>query len=485
MGLASDTSPATFADFILLHAKTQPGKPAIILPDRVATFAMLAQGMLRVEERIRTLGLVPGDLVCVSLDNAIRHLIVAAALFRLGLPVISAGDAGDISRLRLPVRLFLHGMGQPMVPGLRQVLVDDGWFAGDDQPIAAHGPGGFADPEMMCRVVVSSGTTGRPKAVSLSLRPFNHKLDTCHLTLDHAAWDRLLCLPALESDFGFKYAAHVLRAGKTLLRADSARSALELISVYGVNALVASAHQLRDLVDEQKKSPIPCHSLRLIRSGGSLLTRELLQQVRTRLCDLVVNAFGSTEAGTVAIALADSVMEVDGAIGFIEPDVDVQVVDDQDRVLGFGVEGILRIRTPAQGRPFPPDHIDAQTGFRDGWFYPGDRCRIMPDGMLVLTGRASEVINSGGVKIAPDIIDDAVRKHESVLEGAAFGAIGASGIEEIYLAVKARTAIPEQDIIDWCAKRKIEIARVFFVEDLPKTSLGKIRRDELRQQLLS
>src|SRR5580704_12116091 len=163
MGLASDTSPATFADFILLHAKTQPGKPAIILPDRVATFAMLAQGMLRVEDRIRTLGLAPGDLVCVSIDNAIRHLIVAAALFRLGLPVMSAVDARDISQLRLPVRLFLHEIGQPMVPGLRQVLVDDSWFAGDDRSVVVHGPGGSADHEAMCRVVVSSGTTGRPK----------------------------------------------------------------------------------------------------------------------------------------------------------------------------------------------------------------------------------------------------------------------------------------------------------------------------------
>ena len=88
------------------------------------------------------------------------------------------------------------------------------------------------------------------------------------------------------------------------------------------------------------------------------------------------------------------------------------------------------------------------------------------------------------MKIAPDLIDDVVQKHENVVEAAAFGAIGPSGIEEIYLAVKVRAVVPEQDIVHWCATRKIEIARVFFVEDLPKTPLGKIRRDELRRRLL-
>jgi acyl-coenzyme A synthetase/AMP-(fatty) acid ligase len=480
-----DTVPATFADFILLHAKTQPDKPAIILADRVATYGMLGQGMLRVEDRIRALGLAPGDLVCVSIDNAIRHLIVVAALFRLGLPVVAAANVKEFSALQLPIKLFLHDTSEDLVPGLRQALVGDSWFTGDDRSIDRGGGPGFANDNTMCRVAISSGTTGRPKAISISVKALNHKIGTCALTLNFAAWDRLMCLPALAGDFGFKYAAHVLRAGKTLLIAKSANSILVMMSVYRADVLVASPQQLRDLVAEQKKSSIQCTSLRLIRSGGSLLTRELLLQVRARLCNLVVNGFGSAEAGTAAVALADSLMEINGAIGFIEPDVDIEAVDEQDRVLSAGVEGIIRMRTPALGAPYPPGRADAHAGFRDGWFYPGDRGRIMPNGMLVLTGRASEVINSGGVKVAPELIDETVLLHEKIADAAAFGAMGASGIDEICVAVKTRAPITETEIINWCAARKLEVARVFFVEQLPRTATGKIKREALKRQLLS
>ncbi len=79
----------SFVDLIFHHALARPEKPAIILADRVATYDMMAQGILRVADRIRDLGLPRGALVCLSIDSPIRHMIVGAALFRLGYPVIS------------------------------------------------------------------------------------------------------------------------------------------------------------------------------------------------------------------------------------------------------------------------------------------------------------------------------------------------------------------------------------------------------------
>jgi acyl-coenzyme A synthetase/AMP-(fatty) acid ligase len=94
------------------------------------------------------------------------------------------------------------------------------------------------------------------------------------------------------------------------------------------------------------------------------------------------------------------------------------------------------------------------------------------------------VINSGGVKIAPELIEEVLRQHGSVAEAAAFGAAGASGIEEINVAIVVRAPVAERAIIDWCAQRRIEVARVFMVDELPKTSVGKIRRNDLKQRLV-
>jgi acyl-coenzyme A synthetase/AMP-(fatty) acid ligase len=476
---------ATFADFVLFHARSRPEKPAIILVDRVATYGMLAQGMLRVEDRLRALAIPPGELVCVTLGSAIRHLIVAAALFRLGLPVISATPASAVVRLGLPVKLFLHDAGAPMIPGQRQVMAGDDWFVGEVRPIPAPQPSGFVDEDAICRVEVSSGATGRPKAVSTTVGALYQRLNTSYMAINAGVWNRLMCLPGLGGAWGFVLATHALRAGRTLLVADSPRDALDMIAVYDVDALAASVQQVRDLVGRHEKAPVPCHSLRVLIAAGGLLPPALLREARTRLCSQIIMHYGSTEMGATAFGAVDALPEVEGATGYVIPDVDVEVVGENGERLGADEDGVLRVRTPWGGRPFPPGSPDANPDFRDGWFYPGDRGRITTAGLLVLSGRASEVINSGGVKKAPELVEDVVLQHPSVADAAAFGAMSASGIEEINIAVVLRAPIGERVLIAWCAQRKIAVARVFVVDEIPKTPMGKIRRNDLKARLLA
>jgi acyl-coenzyme A synthetase/AMP-(fatty) acid ligase len=475
----------TFADFVLLHARSSPNRPAIILADRVATYGMLAQGMLRVEDRLRKLALPAGGLVCVSLDSTIRHLIVAGALFRLGLPVISSADPARANALGLPITAYLHDSGQSMIPGLRQVLVGEDWFVGEDRPLTTIRAGGFADDGALCRVDVSSGSTGRPKAISTTVAAVHDRLINCYATINGGAWSRLLCLPGLNGSWGFTLATHTLRAGRTLLTADSARAALDMIAVYGVDAAAASAQQVRDLVEADEKAPSPRHSLRGLLASGGAMSARLLREARARICANIVIQYGSTELGMTAVGAVDEMPAIEGASGYVAPGVELEAVGERGETLGADIEGVIRIRAPWQGEPFPPQGANANADFRDGWFYPGDRGRIAPDGLLVLAGRANEVINSGGVKLAPEVIEDVLLAHKSIAGAAAFGAAGAGGIEDINVAVVLRAPVAEAAIVEWCRQHRIEVARVFIVPEIPRTDMGKIRRGDLKAQLLA
>ncbi len=253
--------PVSFADLVLHHALTHPEKPAIVLADRVVTYGMVAQGILRVERRIRALALKPGALVCVTVSNPIRHLIVAAALFRSGHPMMSATRTNEILALGLPVAAFLESPGASLVPGQRHVTVTDEWFEGEAELFSASPPKGHPDDQAICRVDLSSGTTGRPKGVSFTLAAFNNSANNYYQTISQGFWDRLLCLPGLTNNWGFTLAAHVLWAGKTLFFADTPRGSLQMIALYDIDLLVASSQQLRELVREQTEAPIPCPSL--------------------------------------------------------------------------------------------------------------------------------------------------------------------------------------------------------------------------------
>src|SRR5581483_703509 len=270
-------------------------------------YDMVAQAILRIEDRLRALKLTPGEMVCVAIDNPIRHMVVAAAALRLGHPIMSSEKTADIVPHRLPVRTFLQGEPESLLPGLRQVVVGEDWFTGERRPIMANDAPGFAHEDDICRVDLSSGTTGRPKALSLSLRAFHQWTMNYYTAIGLGTWDRLLCLPGLTSSWGFTMAAHALMAGRTMLRASGPREALHMISVYSADALVASSQQLRELVRVQSETPLPCPSLRVIMTAGGLISRQLMLEARAKLCSTIVNQYGSSEAGSTAYALAEQI----------------------------------------------------------------------------------------------------------------------------------------------------------------------------------
>ena len=474
----------SFVDLIFHHALARPEKPAIILADRVATYDMMAQGILRVADRVRDLGIPRGALVCLSIDSPIRHMIVGAALFRLGYPVISVPKPDDVVPIQLPISAFLHGSGVPFMVGQRQFVVADDWFAGERRPLIASPSQGFANEEMICCVAMSSGTTGRPKAISLTVKAFQQWVMNYYSTLGLGTWDRFLCLIGMNSSWGYTLAAHSLFAGRTLLHAATPRDALQMIAVYNVDAMSATSHQLRELVRAQTQAPVPTGSLRTILTGGGLLSRSLIAEARARLCSSIVNLYGSTEAGGTAFADCDQLTEIEGATGFVAPWAEVEIVDEGGQAQPVGTDGILRIRATCQGAPYPPERAALNPSFRDGWFYPGDRGQITPDGLMIVNGRTSDVINVGGLKLAPDVVEDVLRQHPAVTEVAAFGAMGDSGIEEISVALVVRTPVADEQVIDWSAERGIPVTRIFLVDALPKTSSGKVHRDLLKRQLL-
>jgi acyl-coenzyme A synthetase/AMP-(fatty) acid ligase len=477
---AAATGPAGFVDHVLHFARLRPEQPAIILPDRLVSYDMLARGILCAEARLRGFDLAAGELVCVALASPIRHFILSAALFRLGQPAMSAESVEEIVALKLPVQTFLQDPGGALTPGLRRILVDEQWFAG---PRLAIGPApGFTGADAICRVDISSGSTGVPKAVWLDAARFQRLLVGLQAGDAVGVRGRVLNLVRLSGAWGFRFTAHALSVGHTVVFADSPRQALSMAAAYAVEAIVASTQQARDLVREQTSAPVPLPNLRALMFGGGLATRALLSEARARLCAQAIVQYGANEVGSIAVTPVDLLMDHEGAVGYPQPDVTLEIVDGDDRPVAPGMDGVVRLRTPSMGRPFPRDAT--HPSLRGGWFYPGDRGRLLANGMLTIEGRVNEVINSGGVKRAPELIEEVVLRHPNVAEAAAFGAPGPDGIEEVRLAVVTRAPIAERHLIDWCGERGLEVARVFAVESLPRTPLGKIRRDELKTALI-
>lgn len=129
---------------------------------------------------------------------------------------------------------------------------------------------------------------------------------------------------------------------------------------------------------------------------------------------------------------------------------------------------------------------DTDAMFRDGWFYPGDVGRLHEDGLLTITGRVSEIINRGGVIVAPDMVEEVLRSIPGIADVAVFGAPDADGIEKICAAVVSEQWVDAAAIRTAAAVRLPDRSPdvVFQVEAIPRNAMGKVQRKDLRQEFI-
>jgi acyl-CoA synthetase (AMP-forming)/AMP-acid ligase II len=171
--------------------------------------------------------------------------------------------------------------------------------------------------------------------------------------------------------------------------------------------------------------------------------------------------------------------------GYPHPEARVEIVNEGHEPLPQGKEGLVRIRTPDMVREYYKNPEATAQSFRDGWFYPGDRGRLMRDGLLVLAGRDSELINRGGVKIDPVSIDQFLGDYQGISDAAVFGLENRMGIEDIGAAIVAAENFDmralQQALLETFGKARSPSV-YFKVQHIPRNEMGKVMRAHMSKR---
>ena len=189
-----------------------------------------------------------------------------------------------------------------------------------------------------------------------------------------------------------------------------------------------------------------------------------------------MTTFGASETSVVAMGRYEQLVRVPQSVGVLEPGVAAQAVDAEHRPLPPGAEGLIRVRTPGDIAGYLDDPAATAATFRDGWFYTGDLGAVMADGHLVISGRAVEVINHGGMKISPRIVEDTLLSVPEISQAAAFGVPDSDGVTQVWAAVVATAPIDGAALNRLCAARLGALAPKFILQmpDLPRNANGKV-----------
>ncbi|MDE2335396.1 MAG: long-chain fatty acid--CoA ligase [Rhodospirillales bacterium] len=458
-----------------IHAAAQarPDATALILIDgKPVSFGMLSTLVRRAAGRATELGLQPGMAVAMRIgggDEALG-LIVALGLAHLGVVTCDASLPGRY----LSAALVAQGETPP--PGVRGLPLDASWLTAPVTLVAPH-----TGDTALFRVFATSGTTGLPRFCPVSHATMAARVAATGHPIAHTSFAPVvLCALGLDGNWAMRVVLATLSGGGTVVFSNPGQLRRSLVE-QRVTSLMTSPAVLQSILEATPPGAPRPPALRSVVAGGSRLPEPLWRRAAMQLCPEIMATFGASETSVVAMGRCEDLAGVPGAVGVLEPGVEAQAVDAAHQPLPPGVEGLIRVRTPGDIAGYLDDAEATASSFRDGWFYTGDIGTLTADRHLVITARAVEIINHGGMKISPRKVEEVLLALPGIREAAAFGVPDRDGVVQVAVAVVAAAPLDRPALDRHCAAQLGPLAPriVLQVAELPHNANGKVMMQPL------
>jgi acyl-CoA synthetase (AMP-forming)/AMP-acid ligase II len=504
----------------LVDAAAQKHPDRVVLVDdygRSLTNSQLRDAAERVAAAFAERGVAEGTVVTWQLPSTLETMVVMVALTRLGAiqnPVLPIWREAEIRFVtaQLGTEIFV-------VPGMWRgfdhvalaeeltrerpmtiVVVDHGAPVAGDLRLPGGDPALLSSPpttdEDARWVYYSSGTTAAPKGI-------RH----CDRSVIAGSAGVVGMFGASSSDVN-PIAFPVSHIGGAAMLAASLLTGMQLVLFDAFDPAVTpkavAAHRptmlgsatpffVAYMAAQREHGAEPLFpDLRGCVGGGAPITPELGRQARETLSVAgIANSWGLTEFPVVTSPPPDGEPEVlDHTVGQPVPGVSVRVVDENERVVGVGEEGELRLKGPQCFLGYVDSSLDADAFDADGWFRSGDRGRIDADGNVAVTGRIKDAIIRNAENISALEIEGVLATHPAVADVAVIGVPDPRTGERVCAVVvpEPGTEITLSVLAEHCQgqglSRHKSPERLELVDALPRNLTGKVLKNELRARFL-
>src|SRR5947209_16999004 len=342
--------------------------------------------------------------------------------------------------------------------------------------------------------MLTSGTTGTPKGATRTIRPLSlapmaaaSLLDLGRIRHVPESGDPFVVGPPLFHLFGLAgtMAAFGLGSPVVLKRRFDAEATLDQVERRRAGVLLAVPTMLARIMalPEDRRDAYDTSSLRMIVSGAAPLPPELAKAVLGRFGDVLYNGYASTESGSGTLATPADLRTAPGTVGRPMAGVKLRILDERGQELGPGETGRVFIGSPLLFEGY------TQGGGKDvidGLMSTGDLGHLDPQGRLYIDGRDDDMILSGGENVFPQEVEELLDTHVGVADAAVFGVPDPDfGQRLAAMVVRAPGAsVSEDELRDYVRERlaRYKVPReIAFVEEIPRTSTGKLQRRKLAE----
>ncbi len=477
----------TLAGAVAAATARYPTAPAVIDDDGSLSYARLWARTDGQAAGLRRRGIGPGTTVGILAGNGRGFVEAMVAASKLGADIVYLNTGFAPPQLAdvvgsEGVDVILHDDGFRDVVSAAPVATVSGTDL-DRLASTRHAP--LTPRRTQGRtVILTSGTTGRPKGAQRSTAGGPEALTALVGTVPVRARDTVVVAAPLFHAWGLSHLGLGLALSSTIVLRRSSRpdAVLDAVERHRADGLVVVPVMLQRMLrlDDDELRRFDTASLRYIASSGSALGAGLATAVLDRFGPVLYNVYGSTEVSLAAIAGPQELRVAPATAGRPAAGATVRILDEHGRPVPDGTVG--RIFVGSSGR------FDGYTGGGtkesvDGLLSSGDVGRL-EDGLLFVEGRDDDMIVSGGENVFPAEVEELLAAHPEVAEAAVVGVDDEEFGQRLRAVVALRPGadVGEDELRDHVRSRlaRHKVPReVVFVDELPRTTTGKVLRREL------
>lgn len=490
---------------IIRNGIADSSAPFIVSPDgRTLTYGQAFASTGRLANLLVARGVKPGDRVAVQVEKSPEAIVLYLACLRAGavyLPLNTAytlneleyflGDAGPALVVCDPARKDdIAAVAGKLGIGAVETLAADG--TGSVSSEAQGLPEAFADvarsSDDLAAFLYTSGTTGRSKGAMLTHGNLGSNAAVLKDFWRFSKSDVLLhALPIFHTHGLFVATNVTLLAGSSMifLPKFDPNEMFRLMPL-ATTMMGVPTFYTRLLQDARLTKEATAH-MRLFVAGSAPLLADTHREWEQRTGHRILERYGMTETNMITSNPYDGA-RVAGAVGLPLPGVTVRVRDpDTGAAVATGDVGMIQVRGPNVFKGYwqMPEKTKAEFT-ADGFFITGDLGKIDGDGYVSIVGRGKDLVISGGYNVYPKEVESEIDAIEGVFESAVIGLPHADfgeGVTAVIVPTKTK-ALDEQGVLKQLdgklAKYKLP-KRVLFVDALPRNTMGKVLKNELRE----
>ena len=499
------------ACFLEDHIKRLGEIPSLIFEEKEYTNVWLKENANRLANGLKSLGVKKGDKVVVSLMNSPEVIVAFQAIFRIGAVIVpimftlSTEEARFIlsdcdAEILLISRDFQDKIEMASdMPGIRHIIVLGAEAEGPrtisyEKLVRQHSEElemADTDEDDMALLIYTAGTTGRPKGVMLSHANLYH-----HATATYELWDRetprrtLSCLP-LAHMFGvtamlIDQLNELPESVFVLMSWFDPEEIFRLIEKYKVSGMGGVPTMYWILLTHPSIQKYDLSSMNRVVVGAAPLPDELYRRFESEFNIEMIEAYGLSESCSAVSCTHSGRVRKPGSAGTAIGQAVLKIFDDDDHELGPGQPGEIVVGGPIVMKGYYNRPEETAEALRAGWLHTGDIGYLDEDGYLYITDRKKDMIIKGGENIFPSEVENILLQHPLVDEAAVIGIPDEKYGEEV-LAFVVKTPgqeVTQEEIISFCRGRYTKFkcpAQVRFIDNLPKSLIGKVLKKELRK----